>query len=55
MSFKPGDVVKLKSGSPNMTVNLIRSSDGAIVVTWFDVSSDSIKTEVLSHSVLVLV
>lgn len=33
--FKPGDVVGLKSGGPQMTVIRIESN-GRVVVTWFD-------------------
>ena len=35
--FKPGDVVKLKSGSPKMTVDRVLEFDGTIMVEylWF--------------------
>jgi uncharacterized protein YodC (DUF2158 family) len=33
--FKPGDVVGLKSGGPQMTVDDIESN-GRVKVTWFD-------------------
>lgn len=34
-SFKPGDVVRLKSGGPAMTVEQIASS-GRVVCKWFE-------------------
>lgn len=33
--FKPGDLVKLKSGSPVMTVHHT-DSEGEVVLNWFD-------------------
>ena len=33
--FKAGDVVKLRSGGPKMTVNG-QSSDGSIICIWFE-------------------
>lgn len=35
MSFKIGDVVKLKSGGPDMTVTYT-GSDGKLDCTWFN-------------------
>ena len=35
--FKPGDIVRLKSGSPRMTVNEIHE-DGKLGCIWFDIS-----------------
>lgn len=35
MAFKPGDVVKLKSGGPKMTVAKI-DNDGSVDCEWFD-------------------
>lgn len=37
--FKPGDVVRLKSGGPNMTVTSVGEDFGgtmSVFVTWFD-------------------
>lgn len=34
--FKTGDVVRLKSGGPTMTVSEIESTTGAVLCTWFD-------------------
>lgn len=34
MNFQPGDLVKLKSGGPTMTVT--KEVRGRISVTWFD-------------------
>jgi uncharacterized protein YodC (DUF2158 family) len=34
MDFKIGDVVKLKSGGPKMTVSTIK--DGEVWCTWFE-------------------
>jgi uncharacterized protein YodC (DUF2158 family) len=37
--FQPGDVVRLKSGSPNMTVKSVGNDWGgelSVFVTWFD-------------------
>ena len=53
--FEPGDVVQLKSGGPNMSVELIdeQSFPGNVVVQckWFDekktLQTDSFKPEVL--------
>ena len=33
--FKPGDVVRLKSGGPNMTVTGRHSETGRILCQWF--------------------
>lgn len=33
--YKIGDIVRLKSGGPSMTVNAIRDSDGTIYCHWF--------------------
>ena len=33
--FKEGDIVKLKSGSPNMTVTDERGTDGNVECKWF--------------------
>ena len=35
MAFKKGDVVRLKSGGPKMTVSEIRSDD-TLFCRWFD-------------------
>jgi uncharacterized protein YodC (DUF2158 family) len=45
--FTPGDVVRLKSGGPRMTVCRIKESDYSdetVVVEWFD------KRDKVSHS-----
>jgi uncharacterized protein YodC (DUF2158 family) len=34
-NFKPGDLVRLKSGSPVMTVHHT-DSEGEVVLNWFD-------------------
>ena len=36
MSFKAGDVVRLKSGGPLMTVEAASASPGAWICVWFD-------------------
>ncbi|MEN6560098.1 MAG: DUF2158 domain-containing protein [Acidobacteriota bacterium] len=35
--FKKGDVVRLKSGGPKMTVTSIIQDDGSLECTWFPV------------------
>ena len=35
MPFKAGDLVRLKSGGPKMTVTSTRRDDGNVAVTWF--------------------
>lgn len=35
MEFKPGDLVRLKSGGPVMTVSIIET-DGLVRCVWFD-------------------
>jgi uncharacterized protein YodC (DUF2158 family) len=53
MEFKPGDVVVLKSGGPEMTVEEIESS-GRVKVTWFgdknQVQSSTFAPEMLEKS-----
>jgi uncharacterized protein YodC (DUF2158 family) len=39
MSFKVGDVVKLKSGEPKMTIERIDSDESALCA-WFDNKSE---------------
>ena len=34
--FKPGDIVRLKSGGPQMTVESIDKKDGGLLCLWFD-------------------
>ena len=48
--FKEGDVVRLKSGGPNMTVNGVQGD--AIEVTWFE-DGKKLKTSVFSNEVLI--
>lgn len=42
MEFQPGNVVRLKSGGPNMTVEKVGKTamlnDDAVWVTWFEQS-----------------
>ena len=40
MDFKPGDTVRLKSGSPVMTVS--KTEDGRVNCVWF--SNDDVKS-----------
>lgn len=47
--FKEGDVVRLKSGGPNMTVNGVQAD--AIEVTWFE-DGKKLMTSVFSNEVL---
>jgi uncharacterized protein YodC (DUF2158 family) len=35
MSFKPGDIVQLKSGGPRMTVDRLDHLDKGVHVAWF--------------------
>lgn len=45
--MKPGDVVRLKSGGPKMTVESIRDSDDTRVIYWDDpngLTAHSVKT-----------
>jgi uncharacterized protein YodC (DUF2158 family) len=39
MGFKEGDVVKLKSGGPKMTIERIDSDQSALCI-WFDHKND---------------
>lgn len=40
-TFKPGDVVELKSGGPKMTVRSYEPQDSAeVTCEWFDKSND---------------
>lgn len=52
-SFHSGDVVTLRSGGPNMTVDHVRE-DGSIMCMWFDnnnnLQSASLKTDILESS-----
>ncbi len=40
--FKPGDVVMLKSGSPEFTVAKEKDDNGSIVVAYFDAITNTI-------------
>jgi uncharacterized protein YodC (DUF2158 family) len=52
--FSKGDVVKLKSGGPSMTITSVESDYGtlSVFVTWFDekskVQTDSFPVETVS-------
>lgn len=35
MKFKEGDVVRLKSGSPKMTIEIVDLKSGIVRCTWF--------------------
>ena len=48
--FSEGDVVFLKSGGPEMTINSIHSSSGLLTCYYF-VQGDLKKVEVKQHSV----
>ncbi|MHA6641112.1 YodC family protein [Mesorhizobium sp. A623] len=39
-SFKPGDVVRLKSGGPQMTVSDASAASGAVMCNWFNREGD---------------
>jgi uncharacterized protein YodC (DUF2158 family) len=34
--FKPGDIVRLKSGGPSMTVESIDKKENGLLCLWFD-------------------
>jgi uncharacterized protein YodC (DUF2158 family) len=53
MEFQVGDVVSLKSGGPEMTVESIES-DGNVLCTWFD-SNKRNKQRAIKREVLELV
>ena len=38
MEIKIGDIVRLKSGGPHMTVVMIREASDIIICGWFDAS-----------------
>lgn len=50
MTFKCGDVVRLKSGGPNMTILNVLAS-GALTVSWFDGAS---VTKAIFHTLTVV-
>jgi uncharacterized protein YodC (DUF2158 family) len=52
-SFKPGDVVRLKSGGPAMTVTQLNSAvmENGADCQWFD-SKDKLKRGVFSQDAL---
>ena len=50
MDFKPGDLVRLKSGGPAMVVEEIDKKDGSLMCLWFDdgqLESDTIASVAL--------
>jgi uncharacterized protein YodC (DUF2158 family) len=53
--MKVGDLVKLKSGGPVMTISLVRERENLSVIQckWFD-SSNSLQTESFLKETLVL-
>lgn len=55
MSVKQGDVVELKSGSLEMTVNRWIPSSENIEVCWFDHKESLVKTQILHNSTVKLV
>ena len=50
MELKRGDVVRLKSGGPIMTVGKV-SSDGEVICAWFNHAED-VKREVFHQDLL---
>lgn len=36
MELKVGDVVKLKTGGPEMTINMLDNEEGEIETVWFE-------------------
>lgn len=40
--FKAGDVVKLNSGSPNMTIEYY-NTESEVLCTWFDINCNNFK------------
>ncbi|MGI9250418.1 MAG: YodC family protein [Pseudohongiellaceae bacterium] len=51
--FKVGDVVRLKSGSPRMTVINVRGDE--VTTEWFDVGENKLKNHTFSPDALILV
>jgi uncharacterized protein YodC (DUF2158 family) len=50
-SFKPGDVVELRSGSVPMTINSV-GDDGAVVCHYFDFTKHEMVTVTLTAAEL---
>lgn len=47
MSFEVGNVVRLKSGSPAMTVAVVHDGGETVYVRWFDEASNDVKGNVV--------
>ncbi|OTG86707.1 hypothetical protein B9T31_06830 [Acinetobacter sp. ANC 4558] len=50
-NFQEGDIVELKSGSPNMTITEI-NGNGYAVVAWYCYDSNEIKTKPIETTAL---
>lgn len=50
-TFKPGDIVELKSGSPKMTVVMV-SNEGNVWCTWYDFNTNTWREQIKFQSVI---